>query len=370
MVEIHTPTISSIRQASNQRDAGPNSTRGSSKRQKKVHPYYDYGPILSRNGVFNYLVGGRGLGKTYGAKEQAIKRYIRNSDMFIYIRRYKEELKSVGTFFDDIADRFPDWDLKVDGRTFLIAPASTRDDTKRKWDIFGYAVVLSVAQQLKSMPYPRVTLIIFDEFIIEKGVIRYLPDEARVFLNFFLTVDRGQDKTIVLFLANAVSIVNPYFLEYKIRPTPDTEWLKQNKGFTICHFPKGEDYAKSFMATRFGQFIQDTEYADYAIGNQFADNNDILIELKDPDAKYQMTLENRLGKFSVWHNLGNDKYYATTKLPGNQLEYTLIPEHVDEDITLLLKNDRYIQDLRTAFRVGRMFFDNPTTRNIFIDLFH
>jgi hypothetical protein len=347
----------------------PSSVVPPSKHQKKIHPYYDYGSLLSRNGVFNYLVGGRGLGKTFGAKDQAIKRYIRNGDMFIYVRRYETEIKTIGTFFDDIAEKYPDWDFKVDGRAFLISPATERDAKKRKWTIFGFAVVLSKAQQFKSVAYPRVTLIIFDEFIIEKGVIHYLPGEAKLFLNFFLTVDRGQDKTIVLFLANAVSVINPYFLEYKIRPKEGTEWLRMNDGFTICHFPKAADYAKSFMETRFGKFIQGTEYADYAIGNEFSDNSDLLIRQKDSDAKYLMSLENRLGTFSVWHNLNTDEYFSQAKLPGNEIKYTLLPENMSEEKTLLLQNDRYVQDLRTAYRVGRMFFDNPTTRNIFIDLF-
>ena len=48
----------------------------------------------------------------------------------------------------------------------------------------GYAVNLSTAGMKKSVAYPLVTRIIYDEFTIEKGFIRYLPNEVQSFLNF------------------------------------------------------------------------------------------------------------------------------------------------------------------------------------------
>ena len=38
-------------------------------------------------------------------------------------------------------------------------------------------------------PYPKVTTIIFDEFIIETGTIHYLKDEVKALLDFYSTVD-------------------------------------------------------------------------------------------------------------------------------------------------------------------------------------
>src|SRR5690606_5610588 len=94
----------------------------------------------------------------------------------------------------------------------------TRDEKKRQWSTVCYFQCLSVGQQVKGASFDLVTSIVFDEFIIEKGLIQYLPDEATAMTNFYSTVDRNQDKTRVYFLANSVSITNPYFLEYDIRP--------------------------------------------------------------------------------------------------------------------------------------------------------
>lgn len=337
---------------------------------KKVHPYYDFGPILSRNGVYNFLVGGRGLGKTYGALKRSIRRYVDRGRQFIYMRRYKDELIPVReNLFSAVSVEFPDWDFRVNGSVLEIAPVSDRDAKKRDWRTMGYLIALSVAQQYKSVPYPDVETIIFDEFIIEKGAVHYLPNEAALFNNFYSTVDRWQDKTIVFFLANAVSLTNPYFIEYMIIPGKDDEWFRLRDGFIVCHFPKDGAFADSVSKTRFGQFIKDTDYEKYAVGNEFADGHATLVGIKNPKARYQFTLENRLGKFSIWEDVLGAKWYATRKHPGNPLEFTLVPENVSEDKTLLLYTTDMVGRLRAAFSEGRIWFDNPGTRNMFLDLF-
>lgn len=342
--------------------------------QKKTHPYYNYGAALSHNCTYNFIVGGRGLGKTYGAKRLAIRNFLKSPvasrDMFIYLRRYKEELVARDTFFADIQHEFPDWDFRANGNTFEAAPASTRDDRKRPWEVMGYAIALSTAQKQKSVAFPRVKLIIFDEFIIEKGMIHYLPDEANVFNNFYSTVDRWQDKTRVLFLANSVSIANPYFLEYKIQPTGEDEMIKMGDGFILCHFPNSADFAASVLNTRFGRFIANTDYEKYAVGNQFADNHLELVKPKNPRAKLRYNLQTRMGEFSIWHDQLANEYYALANVIPGQTSYTLVPEQVAEDKPLLFFNDMMIQQLRTAYRFARIQFDSPTTRNIFLDVFH
>src|SRR5437868_2634218 len=176
----------------------------------KITKYYDYAALFSRNGTYNICVGGRGLGKTYGAQKKAIRDAITSGlkdgfdkcDQFIYLRRYKEELQmSRDTFFAAVGEEFPAWDFKAEGFEAKISPAADRDIKKRVWKTIGFFIPLSVAQKYKSVAFPRVKLIIFDEFIIEKGVTHYLPNEAIAFNNFFSTVDRYKDKTRVLFLA-------------------------------------------------------------------------------------------------------------------------------------------------------------------------
>lgn len=330
--------------------------------------YYNYDKLMSYNGVYNFLVGGRGLGKTYGAKEKSIRAALTKGHQFIYLRRYKSELAaSRNTFYADVEHLFPDWDFAIKGQSAVAAPVSTRDDKKRAWIVMGYFVALSTSQTQKSVAFPKVRTIIFDEFIIEKGAIRYLPDESTVFNNFFSTVDRYKDKTRVFFLANSVSIMNPYFIEYEIRPDESNEILVTADGFIVCHFPESEAFASGVYETKFGKFIKDTDYASYAIGNTFSDDHDALIADKDSRARYLFSLECKNGTFSVWNY--KDGYHITDRLPKNQLKFTLLPDRMAEDKTLMTFKDKPLGSLRTAFRQASITFNKPSTRNTFAEVF-
>lgn len=342
------------------------------RREKKVHPYYTFDRVFSYNCTYMFVVGGRGLGKTYGAKKKAIASAIKRGEEFIYLRRYKDELKaSVRTFTDDLQanEEFPDFDFRVNGNKLEFSGIEFRDEKKREWATAGHFLSLSTAQSQKSVAFPKVTLIIFDEFIIEKGAISYLPNEANVFNNFYSTVDRWQDKTRVLFLANSVAIMNPYFLEYKIRPAEDTEWIQSHEGFMVAHFAKSSDFAQSVKATAFGRFISGTSYENYAIGNQFSDNSDSLIALKESAAKYRYTVQTAEGYFAVWYNAFTGKWFITQRRPGQEYIYTTEQRFMDEGKRFLPRNAKLLAMLRAAFNAGRLWFDHPISRNAMSEIF-
>lgn len=122
--------------------------------------YYDYHKIISYNAFLNFLIGERGVGKTYGAAKLVVNRFIKKDEQFAYIRRYKSELKeAVPTFFNALIknEEFPDHTLAASGNQFKI-----------DGNTCGYAMTLSTAQDLKSSNFDKVTTIIFDEFIIEE----------------------------------------------------------------------------------------------------------------------------------------------------------------------------------------------------------
>ena len=169
--------------------------------------FYDYTKILSYNAFINFLIGERGVGKTYGASKFVTKRFISNNEEFVYIRRYKSELaKAVPEFFKSliINNEFPDHKLSVKGNKFII------DD-----QVAGYSFSLSTAQSLKSTNFPKVKTIIFDEFIIEPGQNHYLKNEVENFLGAIESISRMKDVRIFM-LANAVTITNPYFIYFDI----------------------------------------------------------------------------------------------------------------------------------------------------------
>ena len=159
--------------------------------------YWDINKTLSYNCLFNFIIGNRGGGKTYGFKKRAIDNFLKRGSQFVYVRRYDTEFDHIDTFFDDIAEAYEELEFKVkDGKFFI-------ND-----EIAGWYIALTKAILLKSVPFPGVTLIGFDEFIIETGVYHYLKNEVRLFLDLYSSIARDRD-VIVFFMANAITITNP-----------------------------------------------------------------------------------------------------------------------------------------------------------------
>ena len=127
--------------------------------------FYNYDRVISYNAFLNFLIGERGVGKTFGASEFVTRQFIKKGDEFVYLKRYKTDLeKGLKKFFSALIkeNKFPNNKLEVKGKTFYI-------DEK----IAGYSMTLSTAHQIKSSNFPKVKYIIFDEFLIEEGQSHY-----------------------------------------------------------------------------------------------------------------------------------------------------------------------------------------------------
>lgn len=336
--------------------------------------FYKYQPILSRNAVFNFIVGGRGIGKSYGAKRYVVNKFLKTGEQFILLRRYKEELGGARrTFFNDIGHEFPGIEFRVNGNEAQICRNPDVPKKEKVWEVCGHFIALSQGQHVKSTSFELVRTIIFDEFIIEKGALQYLPNEAKIMLDLYSTVDRWQDKTRVVFLANAISITNPYFLEYKINPD-GSEWVMRYNGFVCCHFPDNAEFSDEVKRTRFGQFISGTEYEEFSIHNKFSDNTDSMVQDKTPRHEYKFTLETEGGIFSCWRAWSMEMgvtWHVQMKRPKNDEIYlTMIASRMTGDRYLVQFSDALLSGLRTAFRQGRCTFDTANTRNSFVHIFN
>lgn len=339
---------------------------------KKIFTRYNFDKISSYDAMFNGIVGARGVGKSFGKKVDAVNKFLKKGEQFIYLRRHDKELKTAKKmFFADFAYKFPRFDMRVVGDEAQIASKKTRELGKdRIWDVMGYFKALSVAQSEKSSPYPLVTQIIFDEFILEPGLIHYIPDEVTVLTNFYNSIDRYEDRVKLWMLANSVSIANPYFIAWGIYPDKEGEFVTRDNGFICFHFPDSSQYQSEVMKSRFGQFIANTEYAKYAVGNQFADNHDNLVGAKHPDSKYKFTIQSKTGSISIWRYAADNVYFVQRKLPKNQYIIVSEPSLMKEGVILLDYKDKNLSYLRAAYKGARVIFDHQTTREIFLNEFY
>lgn len=330
--------------------------------------------------LFYFIVGNRGGGKSYGFKEWAIDDFIKNGYQFGYIRRYKDDLvEPMKEFFKDIAHKYPDYEFKTEGRHFMIRLRPANPD--EKWtdkDIAGYGFTLSTANNKKSIPYPNINKLCFDEFLLDDGNQRYLPREPIALLNLYETVARpgtGHVKVRCFLLANALSITNPYFIFFDLKLSDK----KDKNGKYIWKHPdrpilvedvRNEKFIKVKQESEFGSLVKGTSYAGYSIENKFLLDDDTFVEPKSPKARYYFTfiyMEHTLG---VWVDFIEGKMYVSKQVdPSFPLTYSLtLKDHRPN--TLFIKNKSragHYKAFLDAYKNGCVRFDSVNIKNITYD---
>lgn len=285
--------------------------------------FYNYNELRSHQGLFNFVLSNRGGGKTFGAKLLGVKSYIKSKkktgqgEQFVYVRRYDSEFDTKEQFFDDIVANgyFEEYEFIVKGYKGYIREKVEEDEEPNEWEIICFFIPLSVSQRYKSTPFPNVSKIFFDEFIIDKGNIRYVKNEVVVFLELFETIDRKRDKTIAFFLANTVSLVNPYFSYFSLYPNPNKRFTKTKDGLIVIEMFTDEEFIQEKLKTRFGRLIQGTEYGNYAINNQSLRDNTYFIQKRPSEQMRFMCSYIIEGKeIGVWECDALSLFYVDDKV--------------------------------------------------------
>lgn len=332
---------------------------------------------LTHNMLINVIVGNRGGGKSFGAKEWAIDNFIKNKEQFGYIRRYKDDLKEpMIQFFKDIEYKYPDYEFKTDSKYFYIRVKPAEPD--EKWtekDIAGYGFTLSIANNKKSISYPNITTLIFDEFLIDKGNQQYIPDEPVKLLNLYETVARpgtNHPRVILFMLANAITITNPYFAFWNLKmPTKQDghgKWIwKHPTRPILVEDVRNDAFIDRKKNTEFGRLVEGTKYADYSINNKFLLDDDKFIGKRSPKARYYFTFNYKNNTLGVWADFNEGKMYVSKDVnPEYPVNYSLtLKDHKPN--TLFLKNKRNSGLFRTflsAFEQGNLLFESINIKNI------
>jgi len=334
--------------------------------------WWDPDRTASYNALFNFVIGMRGAGKTYGALKRNVTRFLKSPKshrwQFMYIRRLKTELKDLttsqhGRLFDAVQAEFPNHELKASGNVL------TCDG-----DVMGYGMPLSTSSILKSQAFPLVREIIFDEFIIDNTrTYHYLPDEVRKFQDAYETIARpGNDPdrpdVRVWFLSNAVTISNPYFAEYGLRPPANGDIQR----FGPTHDMLVQSVANPRLGeikkgTRFGRMIAGTNYEAYAYDNEWLLDDDTFVSRKTQRSQYYMSLRYMDRWYGIWYDSLQGLYYVSDNV---NLRYPIQASATTDDQqpnTMLFRGrtNSFFNRLRTAYENGWIRYESIRIKNNF-----
>ena len=323
--------------------------------------YLDFDWIVERSGPFCFIVGARGVGKTYGA----IKYVLENNIKFLFMRRRQNEIEMLSS-----PDTNP---LKANTNDITVKSINknmfgfydTDEDGRPEGSPRGYMCALSTISKLRGFDMHDVKLIIFDEFIGEAHDTP-IKREGKAFKNAYETVNRNRElvgfpPVKVLALANSNELANPIFMEMgivtaaeKMSMTGNQYYNDEKRGITII-MPSGSKISEAKKQTALYKASEGSDFADMAIENKFegytADN-----VAPQPLGEYKPLAF--VGELAIYKHKSQRRFYVCSHRAGIAREY-----RAGADDLKRARHDLYY--LRVAFLNNRIYFDTYLNKVLF-----
>lgn len=187
--------------------------------------FYELDRILERDSLYNFIIGERSNGKTTALLRHMIKTYYETGLRGIIIRQMEEDLKgfkSTALFAavnnEGMVEELTNGEyhvVKCHNRQYFLGRENEDGVVTYEKEPFAHTVALSQSFHFKSVPFPNVGVIVYDEFIRQDR--RLLKEELDLFVNFVSTIVRHVKIARVFLIANTVSWNSPYFESMEIR---------------------------------------------------------------------------------------------------------------------------------------------------------
>lgn len=207
----------------------------------KERKYYNLDNLLNCKCYLMILYGMRSNGKSYAVKAYTLRRAYENSETFVYLRRWSEDIKTkdVAAYFDDmpVSDLTNgEWDSVTAYQGYFYFSTLGEDDKiKRSNKPIGRYCSLNQAERYKSQVF-NAERIIYEEFLTDKIYLgSSIKPEPDILQQFISTVAR--DRNIQVFLiGNTISRVCPYFTAWGL-----TGVMQQKPGTIDIYHLRGDN---------------------------------------------------------------------------------------------------------------------------------
>lgn len=315
--------------------------------------YYNPQRLLSYNCLWNFINGERGNGKTYAFKKLCIDRFIKHEEEFIWLRRYETELADIRLWFNDIKEKYPNYEFKVNAGKFYINDK-----------VAGYYFPLSKALTKKSVPYPNVKRIVFDEYIIAKGNYHYLRNEVRCLQDLYETVARTRDVYLYC-IANSISELNPYHIYFNMVSKGRFTRIQEDM---ILETTDTINYRQAKANTRYGKMIKDTDYGRFAIDNEFVEDNHEFIEQKTPKAINRFNIKIGTKTIGIWMDTSVGKIFCCSSYNSTLPMYCITTNDMKPNYLILKATSNYMKTLKNAFEYGFIYYESMKIKGYMQDV--
>lgn len=273
--------------------------------------FYDCTEVIENDFTFCFLIGGRGIGKTYSAlrytKENNVKTmYLRNKDTEI-----KFACSPEGNPFKKL-NKDNGWKVKIPrvGNTLK----SIIDEESK--DCLGYAAPVCTFGNIAGADFSDVDLCVYDEFIPKK-TDRILGNLGELFSAAYETMNRnrelfGEKAIKTVFLTNSNSLASDVLIYFGLVPIIEQMIIKNETVYTDCEKSIYVELIKSEIGeqkkqTALYKAIAGSAYANMALNNDFAFDSFYNVKRKPIKEYYPICA---IDDIYIYRHKSNGRYYA------------------------------------------------------------
>lgn len=234
--------------------------------------YLNYRTVFAYGKKINLIIGGRGVGKTYGAKKFVLSKCIPTPSKFVWLRTTKAMTdvlkgdKGQALFKDIIEQEESFHNLKY----VINGDGTIEIDAEPENKVIGYLMSCSEYYKYKGNSFSDVKYIVFDEFIPENGEI-LRGNRVIQFLNTIETICRNREDVTIILLANATNLGDE-ILELFFTNVKNGEYgfyINERKDALLYYMKSSDEYLSVKRNSPVGRIIAGTPYEDTIINNKF-----------------------------------------------------------------------------------------------------
>ena len=306
---------------------------------------------------FTFIVGGRGIGKTYDTINRGITEH---ENKFLYMRNTKEQLQES---FGDFGNPFKQWaadhdrDIKlVSQKNHAIIKEYKNDGQKViNYDI-GAGAALSVFSNLRGVDFSNIDFILLDEFI-ENKVFHF--DQFQALLHAYETINRNRElmglpPVICVLLSNAQRLGNPILRGFNLIPVIENMQKIGQRSYANgpirIELPFSE-VSEAKKNTALYQATKGTAFSSEALENNFV--NDSFTGIKQVNLMEYTPLF-AIDDIYIYKHKSEILYYACS-VPANVKKFRSIDNYV-------IFYRLYGMQLKLAYGSDKLLFSDYSTK--------
>lgn len=329
--------------------------------------YLNIQTVINLDTAFNFIIGGRRVGKTFNSLKYCYENDIR----FLFIRRTQKQIKMLSkpafNPFKALNDKLCcNILMKSSDETTLIY-----EEIDGAIKTLGYACATSDMANMRGFDGTDIDIIIFDEFIPMANE-RVMKNEEVGFLDIYDTINSnreldGNPPVKALLLANANELANPVFMELNLvriaesmKAHDERYKVDNDRGYSII-FLDDSQIAEARRDTALYKLIGEaSNYAKMALENDFnIQDKDII---KHRNIKEYKPLIN-IGELTIYKHKSRKEYYGTSFKSG-------APTTLTADSKGREKFTKTYSFLWYAYIDSRFFFEDYLSLKLFDKYFN